>query len=199
MRRTLPQESLVETRFFARSDVHLLAAYVVERDEQAFAALVARYKRMVWGVCWQVLRHHQDTEDAYWNVFVVLMRRASGLQPTKSLARWLYGVAFHVARNIRRSKKRRQAHESCRTDTDCADCADPIDAAIRHEMESFVDATVQRLPEKLRVVFVLCCLNGESKAKVALKLGWPEGTVASRLAKARKIVQQRLRRCGIIP
>jgi RNA polymerase sigma factor (sigma-70 family) len=179
-----------------RTDGELLIGFLVSRDEVVFAALVARYGETVLAVCRGVLRHRQDAEDASQATFLVLMRKAPSLREMERLGHWLSGVAYREARNVRRGQRRRREHEErykhCQS-------SQPADEVAFGETQTLVDAAVQRLPEKLRAVFVLCCLNGESKAEAARKLGWKVGTVSSRLAKAREFVQRWLRRRGIIP
>jgi RNA polymerase sigma factor (sigma-70 family) len=79
------------------SDAQLLWRFVSAREETAFAALVERHGRLVWSVCWQVLRHQQDAEDAFQATFLVLARQAKALCRSETVAGWLYRVAYRLA------------------------------------------------------------------------------------------------------
>src|SRR5262249_22234393 len=73
--------------------------------------------------------------------------------------------------------------------------ADEAPELWRH-LEPHLDHELHRLPDKYRVPIVLCDLEGKSRKEAARQLGCPEGTVASRLARARQLLARRLARYG---
>src|SRR5262249_21118642 len=85
----------------ALSDRALLARFVAERDQAAFAAVVARHSGMVLGVCRRVLGNTSDPEDACQAVFLLLAEKAGTTRWQASVANWLYSTARNVARNAR--------------------------------------------------------------------------------------------------
>src|SRR5215472_11467878 len=88
-------------------DEDLLARFVAERDQAAFAALVRRHGPMVLGVCARALGNGPDVEDAFQATFVILSRRAGSLSRPRLLANWLYGVAHRTALKARARAARR--------------------------------------------------------------------------------------------
>src|SRR5262245_24429307 len=176
------------------SDAQLLQRFARDRDEAAFEALVRRHGSLVWGVCRRVLRHTQDAEDAFQATFLTLTRKPSSIRRGDSVASWLFGVARRVARRAADLRSRARIREAPPRPSDTDN--PPAEAALR-ELQAILQEEVAGLPEKLRAPFVLCCLEGKSKAEAAKDLGWKEGTVSGRLAAARKQLQRRLTRRGV--
>jgi RNA polymerase sigma factor (sigma-70 family) len=178
----------------ALTDAELLRRYLGQRDEAAFESLVWRHGAMVLGVCRRVARHEQDAEDAFQAVFLAFARAAGTVTRGESVGGWLYRVACRVARKARARSARHAAQPLPEvTGTE----QDPADEATRAELRRVLDEEVGRLPGKLRVPLVLCYLQGRTREQAARELGWPSGTVATRLARARRWLRARLAGRGL--
>jgi RNA polymerase sigma factor (sigma-70 family) len=175
-------------------DAHLLGRFLEAADELAFAALVRRHGPMVWGVCRRILRHHQDAEDAFQATFLVLVRRAASVVPRAMVANWLYGVANRTALKARALAARRKTREVAMANIPEPAATGPDRG---RELRDVLDGALRRLPDKYRVALVLCDLEGKTRKEAARQLGWPEGTVAGRLAGARAMLAKRLARQGL--
>jgi RNA polymerase sigma factor (sigma-70 family) len=194
----------VETLFSAGaigglSDGQLLERFIRGRRDSAdlaFGALVERHGPMVLRVCQAVLRDPHDAEDAFQATFLVLVRKASAVRRRDSIASWLYGVALRVASCARRTVTRRREHERRWAKQAPASWAEdrPHD-----EVASIVHAAIGDLPERYRSVIILCHLQGVGCEEAAHELGWPVGTVKSRLSRGRERLQARLSRRGVAP
>jgi RNA polymerase sigma factor (sigma-70 family) len=178
-----------------RTDGELLRAFVSSNDQPSFAQVVKRHGPMVLSVCRRVLHQEQDAEDAFQATFLLLARKASAIRKQESLGSWLHGVAYHMATDARKAAARRRRRETEATSSRQA--SDPARAAAWREVQAILDEEVARLPAVYREPFVLCCLEGRSCAEAAERLGHKEGTVWSRVARARQRLQQRLARRGV--
>src|SRR5688572_22433584 len=97
---------------FADDDRALVSRFAAERDDQAFAAVVGRHARMVYGVCKRAVRDEHLAEDAFQAVFLVLAKNPAGATAASSVAGWLFGVARRVGLAARRHEDRRQRREA---------------------------------------------------------------------------------------
>ncbi len=176
-----------------RTDAQLLERFRTQRDQAAFTALVQRHGRLVWGVCRHILHDDHDAEDAFQTTFLVLVRQAATVHKPEALASWLHGVAYRVAMRAKRDAARRRTHErQAKTATHAPGSPPQTSEIAWRELQAILDEEVQALPDRLRVPFVLCCLEGRSQADVAAQLGWKLGTVSSSVNRARKALQRRL-------
>src|SRR6266581_2305728 len=100
-----------------QSDGQLLARFVSDQDEAAFAMLVRRHGPMVLGVSRRVLRHSQDAEDVLQATFLILARKARSVLNREAIGSWLYRVAYRAAQEARAMRARRRANEKQIDDT----------------------------------------------------------------------------------
>jgi RNA polymerase sigma factor (sigma-70 family) len=176
------------------TDLNLLRRFADEQNEDAFAEIMRRHGPLVLSVCRRVLGHEQDAEDAFQATFLVLARKAGSIRKGESVGSFLYGVAYRIAMKERgKLAQRRQREQPVQQPTP----AGPLYEAAFRELQMLLDEGLNRLPEKYRTPFVLCCLEGKSKSEAARELGWKDGTVSSRLAHARKELQLFLARKGV--
>jgi RNA polymerase sigma factor (sigma-70 family) len=141
---------------------------------------VQRHGPMVLGVCLRVLRDSHEAEDAFQATFLVLARKADSVNRRDKVANWLYGIACRTARQARGRSARRRAKEervgmSPQTERSAEDFGD--------DLRGILDEELARLPPRYRAPIILCELEGLSRQEAARRLGVPEGTVSSRLAR----------------
>ena len=137
------------------------------------------------------LRDHHDAQDAFQATFLVLAQ--GGLGPQSRVARRLAlrrgppGLVDSRVASARRREIEKRAAERAST----VFKATPTEPDLWDE--------VDRLPRDLRHAVILCYLEGLTHEQAAFRLGWPVGTVRSRLARARDGLRIRLTRRGLDP
>jgi RNA polymerase sigma factor (sigma-70 family) len=171
------------------SDAQLLDRFLDRREGAVFEAIIRRHGPMAWGVCHRILQDYHDAEDAFQATFLVLARRAASIKPREKLGNWLYGVAYQTAMKARAQRTKRRTREA-----HLSELPEPMITPDhpRDELAEALERELSRLPERYRTPIVLCELEGMSHKQAARQLGWPIGTVSSRLSRARSMLAKRL-------
>jgi RNA polymerase sigma factor (sigma-70 family) len=178
----------------ARTDGQLLASFIDRKDEAAFEALVRRHGPMVFGVCRRVVGNHHDAEDAFQATFLVLARKAASVRPSDRVANWLHGVALRTAMKAKAMTAKRRGREKQVTEMPEPEAAQQDQWS---DLGPLLDRELNGLPENYRLPILLCDLEGKTIKDAAQQLGWPQGTLASRLARGRKLLAKRLANRGV--
>jgi RNA polymerase sigma-70 factor (ECF subfamily) len=173
------------------SDDGTLIARVARGDEQALLELYDRYASRVYALALRILREPMMAEEAVQDTFLKVWNHAREYQPQRSALRiWLLTIARRTALDRLRLEARRPSLSDA---TDPEELWRSIPDAGSTEDEArwrSLYLTVQTLPPEYRVVIELAYYQGLSQSQIAAVLGWPLGTVKTRLREA----MQRLRR-----
>lgn len=167
-----------------------LLRLVCSGDEAAFAALVHRHERELFGYLRRYLGNAQQAEDVFQATFLRVHQKRSQFIDGRRFRPWLYAIATRQAID---SQRRNRRHRMASLDKRATNDAALIDSVADREpqtpdaMQSAEDATwvrsaVARLPEKLRDTLDLVYRRGLKQREAAALLGIPVGTVKSRLA-----------------
>ncbi len=164
-----------------------------ETPELAFTVLLERHGPMVLRVCRSVLANSHETQDAFQATFLVLLKKSRSLWVRDSLGPWLYQVAYRTASCARATASRRRRLE--RNQQPAQEGRPEPDEELRRALHE----EIARLPERFRTPLVLCDLEGRTHEQAARHLGWPVGTVKSRIARGRDHLRKKLYRRGHKP
>jgi RNA polymerase sigma factor (sigma-70 family) len=176
------------------TDAELLHRFVKDRDEAAFELLLWRHGGMVVHVCRQMLGEGTAADDAFQATFLVFVRKAGSINRRESLGGWLYRVAYRIALKARAASKRQASAD---VELDRLEAPAEPDPAEQRELRRMICEEVDRLPAKYRAPIVACYFEARTHEEAAHQLGWPRGTVAGRLARARELLHRRLIRRGV--
>lgn len=175
-------------------------------DEKAFERLMTRYERQVYRLAFSLLRHKEDAEDAMQETFIKLWRVLPTYRYECSLLVYVLRITRTVSLDVERRRERRRANETSltveddtgeRVDREIADedvSSRPDLAFERAERIRMVREAIEELPEEHRQIILYKDIQGLSYAEIGAILGLGEGTIASRLARARENLKKILKK-----
>jgi RNA polymerase sigma-70 factor (ECF subfamily) len=176
-----------------------LVARWQDGDEAAFERLVRSHEAKVFRLMLRMLGNREEAEDASQDAFLSLHRHGHRFRREARFSTFLYRVAANAALNRRRSlgRARTRRRELAQEQSVGAHLPigprDPEDATQGSEIQARVQTALQQLPEDLRVAVVLYDIEGQSYKEIAEILEIPEGTVKSRIHRARQGLRELLR------
>lgn len=156
-------------------------------DEAEFAAFVHRQSRFVFRVAYAVLRHSYDAEDIVQEVFLKLYRNSAWREMRDERA-FLARMTWHMA--VDRLPKHAVKFED--GSEPIATSPDPEQIAIGSDWQSKVHRLIDGLPEELRQPLALSTIEGLTSGEIAQVMGIPEGTVRTRILRARQLLREKL-------
>jgi len=199
-------ESLPGTGGGAEADERDVARFKAG-EEAAFERLVRRHEREVYRLALRLLRNPDDALEVAQETFLRAYRGLSSFRGEAAFRTWLYGIALNAARtrqaSLSKSLSRAQRLEGDEDDppSPLLSVSDPAPSpenrALGGELKEALLAALSRISPEHREILLLREVEGLDYGEVGALLGIPEGTVKSRLARARRAVREALE--GIWP
>ena len=177
------------------------------RDERAFVDCVRAYQDKIYGLIYRMLGNHAEAQDVAQEVFVTVFKSIDSFRGESKLSTWLYRIAANHCKN-RIKYLRRRAHKNT-TDLDSQTEktlqnapgstlgegeAGPSEALEGAQLELIVQRAIEKLEEDHRLLLVLRDVEEMSYEEIMQVTGLPEGTVKSRLHRARQALKEEIAR-----
>ena len=164
---------------------------------RALSACYEAFGERVWRLALGLLGSAAEADDATQEVFLRVLEKACTFEARAHFATWIHRLTVNHCRNRRSSERARgERLEPLAGEELASSGAGPLDAAAASDERERLLAVLARLPEDQRSILVLREVEGLAYREIAEALGIPEGTVMSRLARARERLVLEL---GIVP
>jgi RNA polymerase sigma-70 factor (ECF subfamily) len=179
---------------------HELVADCRTGNPEAFTRLVRLHEGMVVNLAARLLGNLEEGRDVAQEVFLQVFRMLARFEGRSTLRTWIYRITVNQCHNRRRFWQRRRRDRELPLEETALRVpvpaeqrsASPYEAALQRERARQVQAALSRLRFDQRAVLVLREIEGLSCEEVAAALGLPEGTVKSRLSRAREAMRREL-------
>ncbi len=180
------------------TDEQLIALFQ-QGEEEAFLALVGRYKDRLMNFVFRFLGDYEEAEDLVQETFLRVYKNRHAYQEIAKFSTWIYTIAGNLARSELRKRKRRKtvtmsqlAQEDREYDPADTD-AGPLDKTMSSYSLAEIEKAIHGLPEPFKTIILLRDIQELSYEDISKILDIPMGTVKSRVNRARLKLQSKLR------
>ncbi len=171
----------------SQEDCPITAKMQTEGRDSVFEMIFREHRESLLHLCLRLTGNQADAEDALQDAMTDVYNGLPGFEGRAEISTWMHRITIRAAMRVR-SKQKRTRYEPWQDQPARPTANNPED----REQEKRVLAAVDRLPTDLRLVIHLFSLHGLPHGEVAAILGIPEGTVWSRLHRARLRLQELL-------
>ena len=154
--------------------------------------LMKEYGNDVLRTAYSYVKDKYTAEDIFQDVFVKAYRNLEGFRDDSSIKTWLIRITINTAKDYLKSSYSRKVVPMMDFKEDSIVSEDDFEEVENRDRDRFVKETVMSLPEQYREVLLCMYYQEMSVAETSKCLGIPEGTVKSRLSRARDILKTRL-------
>ena len=177
------------------NDMELMRQYAEDNSESAFAELVQRHINLVHSVAFRFVGNSPDAQDVTQAVFVILIRKISGLRQRNTLTGWLYETTRLTSRQFLRTKSRQQAREQEAYMQSVLQ--QPDNEIVWKQVAPVLEEAMTRLNEKERMLLALRFFENKTLAETAALLGIEEWAARKRASRAVEKLQKFFFKRGI--
>lgn len=189
----------------SRRSEQRLIRLLQKRDERAFEEFVRLYSTNVFNIAFRMLGNRAEAEDISQDIFITVFKRIHTFRGDSSLSTWLYRVAVNHCKNrikylARRHEQQKREYDEARAQKrdDTKNLAGavhrPDEIVEAMETETIIQATLESLDEDHRMILVLREIECMSYAQIGEIMKLEEGTVKSKLHRARTAFMKRMKR-----
>ena len=175
---------------YRQSDKELMERFL-RGEVEGFNLLVQNYKVKLFNLLYRLLGNREEAEDILQETFLRVYRERESYDFNYSFSTWIYTIALNLFKNVYKKRKRVRF-----TGIDALlNRPDPNSGNLgnKNRLNTILEREMFSLPLKYKSVFLLREVDQLSYEEVALALNLPLGTVKSRVNRARRILQKRLR------
>jgi RNA polymerase sigma-70 factor (ECF subfamily) len=176
------------------ADVALMIAVRDHGCTESFDQLVRRWRARVERMCYRMCGNLVDAEDLAQDVFQKLFQARDRYHPTASFSSYLWKIATNRCRDFGKSQRQRRRQTS-----NWEDVAEAPVVGLDGDARASIQQAIWRLPRHYREVVVLRHYEDLKFDEMAALLEIPRGTVASRMAKALRLLEAEFVRLELIP
>lgn len=198
-----------ETEKIELSEDALLVKQVTDGNTDAFGKLVEKYESFVFRTVFYDLKNHEDAKDVSQEVFIKAYKALNSFRADSEFSTWLYRICKNtIYDHLRKAAREKTIPLSELSDPDDGDrefeiadiggAFDPEKTAITKETAKIVHEAINSLSEEHRTIVVLRDIEGYSYTQIADIMSLEEGTVKSRLSRARAALKAKLSGKGLL-